>query len=107
MKGSIIMSVIVITKENFEEEVLNSPVPVLVDFWAAWCSPCRMLSPVIEEIAEENDGVKVGKVNVDEEPELSARYDIMSIPTVALFRDGDVAEISVGVRPKEAFLAML
>ena len=101
------MAEVKITKSNFEQEVLGSNIPVLVDFWATWCGPCRMLSPVIEEIAEENDGVvKVGKVNVDEEPELAAEFGIASIPTVLLFKNGKVVRSSVGFRPKAQIEAM-
>ena len=89
------MSVITITKENFESEVLNSDKPVLVDFWAVWCGPCQMLSPVVDQIAEENDAVKVGKVNVDEQPELAMKFGVMSIPTLISFRDGKVTNKSV------------
>ena len=101
------MSVITITKENFESEVLNSDKPVLVDFWATWCGPCRMVSPVVDEIAEERSDVKVGKINVDEQPELAARFGIMSIPTLMVFKDGKVADQAVGVRPKNLIEAML
>ena len=101
------MAEVKITKSNFEQEVLGSNIPVLVDFWATWCGPCRMLSPVIEEIAEENDGVvKVGKVNVDEEPELAAEFGIASIPTVLLFKNGKVVNSSIGFRPKAQIEAM-
>lgn len=101
------MAEVKITKNNFEQEVLGSNIPVLVDFWATWCGPCRMLSPVIEEIAEENDGVvKVGKVNVDEEPELAAKFGIASIPTVLLFKNGKVVNSSIGFRPKAQIEAM-
>ena len=96
------MKEITITSENFEEEVLKSDKPVLVDFWAAWCGPCKMLAPVIEEIAEEyGDKIKVGKVNVDEEAALSIKFGVMSIPTVILFENGKVKESAIGYRPKE------
>lgn len=102
------MAEIKITVDNFEEEVLGSQIPVLVDFWASWCGPCRMLSPVVAEIAEELEGkVKVGKVNVDEEGELAARFGISSIPTVMVFKNGEVTNTSVGVCPKEELLALL
>ena len=101
------MSVITIKKENFEAEVLNSDKPVLVDFWATWCGPCRMVSPVVDEIADERSDVKVGKINVDEQPELAARFGIMSIPTLMVFKDGKVADQAVGVRPKNLIEAML
>ncbi len=101
------MAEITITKENFEDEVVNSPLPVLVDFWAAWCGPCRMLAPVIEQIAlEDADLVKVGKINVDDEGELAMRFGIQSIPTVLLFREGKVAASSVGLVTKERLEAM-
>ena len=101
------MSVVTITKENFRTEVLESDKPVLVDFWASWCGPCRMLSPVVDEIAEETGSVKVGKVNVDEQPALAEQFGVASIPTLILFKDGKAVETSVGVRPKAAILAML
>ena len=101
------MAVIELTSANFEEEVLKSNVPVLVDFWASWCGPCRMLSPVVDEIAEEATDIKVGKVNVDEQEELAVRFGIMSIPTLLVFRDGALAAQSVGVQPKQAILDMV
>lgn len=97
-----------ITKDNFEQEVLHSDKPVLIDFWANWCGPCRMLSPVISEIAEENkDKVKVCKVNVDNESELASIFRVMSIPMLVVIKDGKVVNSAVGVRPKEQILRML
>ena len=102
------MAEIIITKDNFEEEVINSSLPVLVDFWATWCGPCRMLAPVIEEIATEYQGrVKVGKINVDEEQELAVKYGVMSIPTVILFKNGTVENTTVGYVPKEKLIDMI
>ncbi len=102
------MSEIKITKENFEQEVLNSDVPVLIDFWATWCGPCRMVAPVIEEIAKEADGAfKVGKVNVDEEGELAASFQVTSIPMLVVVKDKKVVKTAVGYRPKEEILELL
>lgn len=101
------MAVITITKENFEAEVLKSAQPVLLDFWAAWCGPCRMLSPVVDEVAEEHTDVKVGKVNVDEQPELAAEFGVMSIPALLLFENGKLVRQAVGARPKSGVLELL
>ncbi len=101
------MAEITLTKNNFEEEVIKSDVPVLVDFWATWCGPCRMVAPIIAEIAEERKDIKVGKINVDEEPALAAKYGIEAIPSVFLFKNGEVAAKSVGYRPKADLLKML
>ena len=101
------MSVITITKENFKSEVLDSDKPVLIDFWASWCGPCRMLAPVIDAVAEELNDVKVGKINIDEESELASAFKIMSIPTIMLVNRGEVVNGVVGVRPKSDILALL
>lgn len=101
------MSVIAVTSENFESEVLKSNKPVLVDFWASWCGPCRMVSPIIDEIAEENSEIKVCKVNVDEEIELATKFQIMSIPSIFVFKNGEVVNQAVGALPKEDILALL
>ncbi len=101
------MSVIQITKENFESEVLKSSKPVLLDFYADWCGPCRMVGPIVEEIAEENDDIKVGKINVDQQSELAAKYRVMSIPTLVVVKNGEVANISVGAMGKEEILEII
>lgn len=102
------MSVITINKNNFEEEVLKSEKVVLIDFWASWCGPCRMMSPVIDEIAEEmGENIKVGKINIDEEKELAIKYDVMSIPTFIVFKNGNEVGRSVGVQDKEEIKNML
>ena len=100
------MAVITITLENFEAEVIQSDKPVLVDFWAPWCGPCRMLSPVVDEIAEERSDIKVGKVNVDEQEDLAVRFGIMSIPTLIVFKNGEVVKKTMGVQPKTAILGL-
>lgn len=101
------MSYVTLTKENFEQEVLRADKPVLVDFWASWCGPCQALAPTIDEIAAENDGFKVGKVNVDDQPELARQFRVMSIPTLMVFKDGELQKREVGGRAKEEILAML
>ena len=102
------MAEVILTEKNFEEEVLKSDKPVLVDFWATWCGPCRMLAPTIAKIAEEQEGIiKVGKIDVDDEPELAAKYGIASIPTLMVFKNGEVVKSSVGVQPKPMIEAML
>lgn len=101
------MSVLNIDNTNFEAEVLNSSKKVLVDFWASWCGPCRMVGPIVEEIANERPDIKVCKINVDEQPELAAKFGIMSIPTLMVFENGKVVNQSAGARPKDAILSML
>ena len=101
------MSVININKANFQEEVLNSEKPVLLDFWAPWCGPCRMVGPLVDEIAGEPADIKVGKVIVDEEPQLSAQFGVMSIPTLVVMKNGKITNKTVGARPKAQILALL
>ena len=101
------MAVIKITTENFESEVIRSDVPVLLDFYADWCGPCRLLGPVVEQIAQENAHIKVGKINVDEDPQLAMRFQVSSIPLLVVMNGGEVVSQSLGVRPKAQILAML
>lgn len=102
------MSEITITKENYEQQVLNSDVPVLIDFWATWCGPCRMIAPLIEEIANEADGkFKVCKINVDDQPELASAFQVVSIPTLAVVKNKKVVNTAVGFMPKEQILELL
>lgn len=101
------MSILTITKDNFSDEVLHSDQIVLIDFWASWCGPCRMLSPVVDEIASEYPEIKVGKVNVDEEPELARQFGVMSIPTLITVKNGVVEKQAIGVQPKSTILDMI
>ena len=101
------MSAISVNKNNFGREVLNSDKPVLLDFWASWCGPCRMVSPIVDEIAAERSDIKVCKIDVDEQPELAARFGVMSIPTLVVMKNGKVINQAVGARPKAQILAML
>ena len=101
------MNTITLTSANFEEITNQNEKPVLIDFWASWCGPCRMLGPIIDEIANENDSIIVGKVNVDEEPELASRFGIMSIPTIVVMKDGKIANQTMGVQPKGSILSLL
>ena len=101
------MSAININKNNFQSEVLNSEKKVLLDFWAPWCGPCRMVVPIVEEIADERPDIKVGKINVDEEAELASQFGIMSIPTLVVIEKGKIVNQAMGARPKEAILSML
>lgn len=101
------MSVIHATKENFNEVVLQSDIPVLVDFFATWCGPCRMIAPILEEIAEEHPEYKIVKIDVDEQPELATRFDVMSIPTLLVFKNGELISQTVGAQPKAKLLSML
>ena len=101
------MSVLTITKDNFEAEVLNSEKPVLLDFWATWCGPCRMVAPIVEEIAGEREDILVGKINVDEEMELAVQFGIISIPTLAVMKNGELTNKAVGYMPKAEILKLL
>lgn len=101
------MSILNITKENFQQEVLEAKGPVLVDFWAVWCGPCQMIAPIVHEIAEENEHITVGKINVDEEMELAIKYSISSIPTLLVFENGQVTQTAVGLRSKEQIEKMI
>ena len=101
------MSAININQDNFQNEVMNSDKPVLLDFWAPWCGPCRMVIPIMEEIARERADIKVGKVNVDEQPELASRFGVMSIPTLVVMKEGKIVNQALGARPKNAILSML
>jgi thioredoxin 1 len=101
------MSVLTITKENFQKEVVESRKPVLIDFWAAWCGPCRMMSPVVDEIGEGRDDIVVGKVNVDEQPELAAQFQVMSIPTLVVLQDGKMVNRAMGAMSKQKALQLL
>lgn len=96
-----------ITKDNFENEIVKADKPVLVDFWASWCGPCRMLSPTIDEIAEEHPEIRVCKINIDDEAELAIRHGVMSVPTLMIFKNGEIAQTAVGVRPKDEILDLL
>ncbi len=100
-------AVLTITKNNFQEEVLHSEKPVLLDFWAAWCGPCRMVSPVVDEIAAERTDIRVGKINVDEQPELAAQFQVMSIPTLIVIKNGKITNRATGARPKSQILGLL
>ena len=101
------MSAINIDQNNIQSEVMNSDKPVLLDFWAPWCAPCRMVAPIIEEIASERPDIKVGKINVDEQPELASEFGIMSIPTLVVMKNGKIVQQVSGARPKEAILTMI
>jgi thioredoxin 1 len=101
------MNAVNLNSSNFESEVMKANVPVLIDFWAPWCGPCRMVSPIVDEIAAEADGFKVGKINVDEQPELAEAFGVMSIPTLIVMKNGKLSNKFVGYKPKAAILSML
>ena len=101
------MSVLTITKSNFQKEVMESDKPVLLDFWASWCGPCRMVSPLIDEIADETPAIKVGKINIDEQQDLAAQFGVMSIPTLVVVKNGKVVNKAVGARPKVQIVSLL
>lgn len=101
------MSVIHIDRNNFQSEVLDSDRPVLLDFWAPWCTPCRMVGPILDEIAEERSDVKVAKINIDEQPELASQFGVMSIPTLMVMKEGRIVQQAMGARPKAQILSML
>lgn len=101
------MAVLTITMDNFQSEVMQSDKPVLLDFWASWCGPCRMVSPVVDEIADERDDIKVGKINVDEQPALAQQFGVMSIPTLVVMREGVIVNKAVGAMPKAQILSLL
>ena len=101
------MKVLHINNDNFHNEVLNSDKPVLLDFFASWCGPCRMVSPILDEIAEEREDIKVCKVDIDQQPELASRFRVMSVPTLMVLKDGKIVEQSIGAKPKHQILAMV
>lgn len=101
------MAVVTVTRDNFEAEIMQSQQPVLVDFWASWCGPCRMLSPIVEQFSDEEAGVKCCKVNVDDEPELAARFNVMNIPALFVVKEGKVVNSAIGVQPKDALKELI